>query len=78
MTYRAKKPIRQHAKEENPKNTTSSHGFFTTAARSVAVVNVSRSLFVWVYDVTSNSYIVDEVIEVDEMDEANMSAAAGK
>ena len=35
------------------------------AAQSAAAVNVSKSLSVWVCVVTSNSYIVDEVIEVE-------------
>ena len=48
------------------------------AAQSAAAVNVSKSLSVWVCVVTSNSHVVNEVIEVDEMDEANISAAAGK
>ena len=47
-------------------------------AQSSAVVNVSKSLSVWVCVVTSNSYIVDEVVEVDEMDKTNISAAAGR
>ena len=47
---------------------------FTTAARSAAVVRMPRSLSVCVYLpvclVTSNVYIVDEVIEVDESTKA--------
>ena len=49
--------------------------FFTTAARSAAVVRMPRSLSVCVYLpvclVISNFYIVDEIIEVDEINEAD-------
>ena len=39
---------------------------------------VKISVCVWVCVVTSNFYIIDEVIEVDEIDKANISAAAAK
>ena len=50
----------------------------------VPVVSLSRSLcsyvsvFLCVCVVTSNFSILDEVIDVDEIDKANISAAAGK
>ena len=39
---------------------------------------VKISVCVWVCVVTSNFYIIDEVIEVDEIDKANISTAAAK
>ena len=47
---------------------------FTTATRSATVVSMSRSVSVCI--VNLNLYIVDEVIEVDEIDKADISAAA--
>ena len=46
------------------------------AIQRTAVVIMSRSLSVCL--VTSNLYIGDEVIEVDEIDKTNIFAAAGK